>query len=212
MDTNFITGFGPNAVRVGQLHALDSVGARFKQARGLPGSLPVLTCPIRQKDRHLFGSSYERTNVGFGSIDLEDGSKLQSIRFQMGDLQFYWLADMVDPVMWAAIDAWRTVGRFPFMFYMENGKTWDATLGVVNAPHGPLRNEVFRRGANVVPSASTTGQLLSLVASGKLQTEATSDISGVPLRHVFVNALVTEWAKDVVHQVAKASIEEGTYA
>lgn len=206
METNFITGFGPHAVPVGQLHALDSVGARFKQARGLPGSLPVLTCPIRQKDRHLFGSSYEKNNVGFGCIDLEDGSKLQTIRFQMGDLQFYWLADMVDPVMWAAIDAWRTVGRFPFMFYMENGKSWDATLGVVNAPHGPLRNEVFRRDVNVAPSASTTGQLLSLVASGKLQGEATSDIPGVPLRHLFLNALITEWSREVVEEVANVSV------
>lgn len=212
METNFITGFGPNAVPVGQLHALDSVGARFKQARGLPGNLSVLTCPIRQKDRHLFGSSYERTNVGFGSIDLEDGSKLQTIRFQMGDLQFYWLADMVDPVMWAAIDAWRTVGRFPFMFYMENGKTWDATLGVVNAPHEPLRNEVFRRGANVAPSVSTAGELLSLVASGSLQAGAASDIPGVPLRHLFLNALVTEWIQEVVDQVASVSIGERTYA
>jgi hypothetical protein len=124
----------------------------------------------------------------------------------MGDLQFYWLADMVDPVMWAAIDAWRTVGRFPFMFYMENGKTWDATLGVVNAPHGPLRNEVFRRDVNMAPSAGTTSELLSLVASGKLQTGANSDIPGVPLRHLFLNALVTEWAREVVEEVANVSV------
>ncbi|WP_066739189.1 hypothetical protein [Cupriavidus sp. D384] len=212
METNFITGFGPNCVPVGKLHALQSVGARFKQARGLPGNLPVLTCPIRQEDRRMFGPSYENTNLGFGCIDLEDGSKLQTIRFQMEDLQFYWVADIVDPVMWAAIDVWRIVGRFPFLFYMQNGDTWDATFSVVNAPFGSLRNEAFRRGANVAPSAATATELLSLVASGSLQAGATSDIPGVPLRHVFVNALVTEWAKDVVHQVAKASIEEGTYA
>lgn len=98
------------------------------------------------------------------------------------------------------------------MFYMQNGDSWDAKFSVVNAPFGALRNEAFRRGANVAPGASTAGKPLSLVASGSLQAGATSDIPGVPLRHVFVNALVTEWAKDVVHQVAKASIEGRTYA
>ena len=148
---------------------------------------------LLQADRHAHDTAFRNRRV-------------EHAGFAVFLLQFYWLADMVDPVMWAAIDAWRMVGRFPFMFYMENGKTWDGTLGVVNAPSGPLRNEVFRRGANVVPSASTTGELLSLVASGKLQTEATSDISGVPLRHLFLSALVTEWAREAVEEVANVSV------
>ncbi|QGS32350.1 hypothetical protein [Cupriavidus metallidurans] len=189
MDINYTVG--PNRLPIGILRALDEVGAPFRQARGLPGNMPVLTCAIPKKKRHLLGSTYEKSNLGFGCIDLDEGRKLQTLRFQMGDLQFYFVADILDSTMWAAIDMWRTVGRLPFLFYVETDNSWDASFVVVDAITGPLRNEAFRGGPDAVPSASTAYELRDLVLSGQLQKAATSDIPGVPLRHVFVNIMAT---------------------
>ncbi|MCY1558563.1 hypothetical protein D9M68_955100 [compost metagenome] len=53
---------------------------------------------------------------------------------------------------------------------------------------------------NPEPSATTMTQLLRLVSSGILEAEATTDIEGVPLRHVFVNALVTKRVSQFIDQ------------
>ncbi|SDC54025.1 hypothetical protein SAMN05216345_102682 [Cupriavidus sp. YR651] len=189
MDINYFVG--PNRMPIALLRALDEVGAPFRQARGLPGDMPALTCAIPKEKRHLLGSTYEKSTLGFGFIDLDERRKLQTLRFQMGDLQFYFVADMLDATMWEAIDVWRTVGRLPFLFYVEEGDSWDASFVVVDAITGPLRNEAFRGTPDAVPSASTLYELFDLVSSGQLQEAATSDIPGVPLRHVFVNAMST---------------------
>lgn len=187
-DTYFV---GPHRLPIALLRALNEVGAPFRQARGLPGNMPVLTCAIPKEKRHLLASAYEQSNLGFGCIDLDEGRKLQTLRFQMGDLQFYFVADMLDATMWEAIDVWRTVGRLPLLFYVEREGSWDASFVVVDAITGRLRNEAFRGGPDAVPSASTIYELHDLVLSEQLQKAATSDIPGVPLRHVFVNIMAT---------------------
>ncbi len=148
-----------NLLPIGKLEELQLLKTQFKQARGLPGNLPVLSCPISEEQKHLLGSQGGRSNLGFGCINLGDGSKLQTIRFQMGGLQFYWVADMVDPEVWAAIDMWRTVGRMPLLFRIENGKDWDAKFGVIGGPTGSLRNEAFRSDVDSVSTASTVAEL-----------------------------------------------------
>ncbi|AQV96559.1 hypothetical protein BJN34_22085 [Cupriavidus necator] len=200
MQASFILSTTSEFLPMGTLEKLESFGAQFEQARGLPGNLPVLTCPISEKEKHLLESMGGKSNLGFGCINLADGSKLHTIRFQMGGLQFYWVADMVDPEVWAAIDMWRTVGRMPLLFRIENGEDWGAKFGVISGPTGTLSNEVFRRGGNPEPSATTVTQLLRLVSSGILEAEATTDIEGVPLRHVFVNALVTMRVSQFIDQ------------
>lgn len=192
METTYFVTPKRSLLPIGKLEELQSLGTQFKQARGLPGNLPVLTCPISEEEGPLLQSHYNRTTFGFGCIELGDGSKLQTIRAQMGGLQFYWVADMVDPEVWAAIDMWRTVGRVPLLFRIENGESWDAMFFVADAITGTLRNEAFRNSMDSASSASTVAALLRLVSSGLLQAGATTDIPGVPLRHVFVNALVTE--------------------
>ncbi|MHA7684978.1 hypothetical protein [Cupriavidus sp. PET2-C1] len=209
MQASFILSNTSEFLPIGQLETLQSLGAQFEQARGLPGNLPVLTCPISEEQKHLLGSQGGRSNLGFGCINLADGSKLQTIRLQMGGLQFYWVADMVDPEVWAAIDMWRTVGRMPFLFRIENGDFWDASFCVVDAITGPLRNEVFRRGANPESSARAVTQMLGLVSSGILQEQATTDIEGMPLRHVFVNVLVTERVRKFIDKSATVGPGEG---
>lgn len=212
MQTSFILSTKSDFLPMGALEELQSLGVQFEQARGLPGNLPVLSCPISEEQKHLLGSQGGKSNLGFGCINLADGSKLHTIRFQTGGLQFYWVADMVDPEVWAAIDMWRTVGRMPLLFRIENGKDWDAKFGVIGGPTGSLRNEVFRSGANSEPSAWTVTQMLRLVASGILQQEATSDIPGVPLRHVFVNVLVTERVRKFIDRSTMVGPGERKYA
>lgn len=77
-DTYFV---GRKRLPLAVLHALSEVGAPIRQARGLPGDMPVLTCAIPKEKRHLLGSMYEKSNLGFGCIDLDEGRKLQSLRF-----------------------------------------------------------------------------------------------------------------------------------
>lgn len=211
MLANFILSTASEFLPMGTLEKLQSFGAQFEQARGLPGNLPVLTCPISEGQKHLLEGSGGKSNLGFGCINLVDGSKLHTIRFQMGGLQFYWVAEMVDPEVWAAIDMWRSVGRMPLLFRIENGEDWDAKFGVIGGPTGSLSNEVFRRGVNPEPSATTVTQLLGLVSSGILQEQATSDIEGVPLRHVFVNALVTKRVSQFIDQSKVVGAGERKY-
>lgn len=198
MKNKFITATA--FLPTGELQELQSFGVEFKQARGLPGNVPVLTCHITEEQKHLLGPRIGKGNLGFGYIPLDDGIKLQMIRIQLGDLQFYWIAEMDDPELWAAIDMWMAVGRLPVLFKIQNGKDWDCTLIAFATPPGPLPNEAFRTGANLKPSATTMAQLLLLVSSGILQGEATTDIPGVSLRHVFVNVLMTEWTRQFIEQ------------
>ncbi|WP_432260858.1 hypothetical protein [Cupriavidus sp. TMH.W2] len=200
MQASFILSTTSEFLPIGKLETLQSLGVQFEQARGLPGNLPVLTCPISEEQKHLLESLGGKSVLGFGCINLFGGSKLKTIRFQMGGLQFYWVADMVDPEVWAAIDMWRTVGRMPLLFRIENGEDWDAKFCVIGGPTGTLSNEAFRNGANRGPSATTVTQLLRLVSSGILEEQATTDIEGVPLRHVFVNALVTKRVSQFIDQ------------
>ncbi|WP_231942645.1 hypothetical protein [Cupriavidus taiwanensis] len=200
METRFIMPSKTNSLPIGTLEKLQSLGVQFKQARGLPGNLPVLTCPISEEQKHLLGSQYRKSNLGFGCIELGEGSRLQTIRFQMGDLQFYWVADMADPEVWAAIDMWRAVGRMPLLFRIESGDSWDMSFFVIDALTGKFRNEAYRSGGNSASTASTMDALFQLVSSGVLQAQATTDISGMSLRHVFVNVLVTKRVSPFVEQ------------
>jgi len=93
-------------VAIGTLEKLQSLRPKPNQAAGLPGDIPVLTCPVPSTDAHCLASNYSQSRFGFGRIQLEDGW-LMTIRLQLGDLQIYWLAEMTDPEVWAAIDMWR---------------------------------------------------------------------------------------------------------
>ncbi|AQV96558.1 hypothetical protein BJN34_22080 [Cupriavidus necator] len=198
MKNKFITATA--FLATGELQELQSFGVEFKQARGLPGNVPVLTCHITEEQKHFLGPQIGKGNLGFGYIPLEDGVNVQMIRIQLGDLQFCWIAEMDDPDLWAAIDMWMSVGRLPVLFKIQDEKAWDYVLIAFTTPPGPLPNEAFRTDANLGPSETTMAQLLLLVASGTLQEEATTDIPGISVRHVFVNVLMTEWTRRFIEQ------------
>ncbi len=117
METEFTTG--TSFLAIGELKELQSFGVEFKNARGLPGNLPVLTCHIGEKQKHFLGPKIGKGSLGFGYIPLDDGIKLQMIRIQLGDLQFCWIAEMDDPDLWADPPAQRQTSCKNV--YLQNG-------------------------------------------------------------------------------------------
>ncbi|WP_147309972.1 hypothetical protein [Paraburkholderia sp. BL6669N2] len=178
-------------VPLGRLEQLKSLGYRPKQSIGLPQDMPVLTCPVAAHDAECFSMKDGQLNFGFGTIQTQHGL-VQSIRLQLNDVQIYWLADMTDPEVWAALDKWRKAGHALIQFDVR-GQTEELGYSLflkAGVPHGTYRNEQFR---NVpAPSAQLIWDgMATLAMSGKLQRQAESDIEGMQLRRVFVNVLLT---------------------
>ena len=177
-------------VAVGRLEKLRTLRTASSPATGLPGDIPVLTCPIAARDAQCLASNYRHASLGFGRIQLEEGI-LMTIRLQLGEIQVYWVAEMTDPEIWAAIDMWKRVRRVPIAFKVESGDQWRVKFCTPEISSGKLSNEQFRT-PDREPTAHTWHGLASLAGSGLLQMGATSDIPGVGLRRVFVSALLTE--------------------
>ncbi|MEX3785799.1 hypothetical protein [Paraburkholderia sp. BR14374] len=182
----------PSLTALGRLEPLNSFSSRPKQSIGLPGDMPVLTCPIAAADADSFAMKNADVNFGFGTIQSKAGL-VQSIRLQVHDVQIFWLADMTDPEVWAAIDKWRQAKHAAVQFDVrgstgEHGRSVFLKTGV---PVGTYRNEQFRNAP--VPLAETIWKgMVDLADSGLLQLEAETDIKGISLRRVFVNLLFTE--------------------
>jgi hypothetical protein len=177
-------------VAVGRLEKLWTLTKGSSPATDLPGDIPVLTCPIAATDAPGLESNCRQSCFGFGRIQLDE-SVLMAIRLQRGDIQVYWVAEMTDPETWAAIDMWKRVRRVPIAFKVEAGDQWRVKFCTPEISSGKLSNEQFRT-PDREPTARTWHGLASLVGSGLLQRGATSDIPGLVLRRVFVNALLTE--------------------
>jgi hypothetical protein len=93
----------PSLIALGRLERLQSFEPRPKQSIGLPGDLPVLTCPVAANDADCFNMKDGQFSFGFGTIRMQHGL-VQSIRVQLNDVQIFWLADMTDPEVWAALE------------------------------------------------------------------------------------------------------------
>lgn len=188
----------PSLIALGRLEPLNSFDSRPKQSIGMPRDTPVLTCPIAAVDAECFSMKNADVNFGFGTIQLQAGL-VQSIRVQVHDVQIFWLADMTDPEVWAAIDKWRQAKHAPVLFNVrgepgEHGRSVFLKAGV---PLGTYRNERFRN--ELMPPAEHIWKgMAELVDSGILQRQAETDIEGIPLRRVFVNLLFTERFKPYV--------------
>jgi len=163
-----------------------------KLARALPPALPVLTCPVEQSDqRILMGLRMRQHCFGFGSVPMT-GDKVMTIRLQLDGLQVYWLADMSDPEVWAAIDAWRKAGKIPFCFGFASRTKQDCMLGTIDiAAEAPKISKFRDRVTPEIPEG-IWDQMADLATSGLMQIQATSDIPGVALEHVLVNVLATK--------------------
>ncbi|CAN7545739.1 hypothetical protein [Caballeronia sp. LjRoot31] len=178
-------------VGIGGLVELRSLDVRPKQTIGMPIDTPVLACPLAPTDAHLLSKCNGRANFGFGHIPRQD-SLLMTIRAQIGGLQIYWVTEMADPEVWAAIDKWKKVKRVPVMLETHEGERIDLVFGVFDMPPGTLRNEAHRHGPDPVPTAQRLHDIVSYVGSGVLQTRATTDVLGVPLQQVLANVILTE--------------------
>jgi hypothetical protein len=181
----------PSLIAIGRLEPLSSFNSRPKLSIGLPSDMPVLTCPVAAIDADCFGMRNADVNFGFGTIQLKTGL-VQSIRVQVGDVQIFWLADMTDPEVWAAIDKWRHAKHAPVQFDVrgEPGEHGHSVFLKAGVPLGTYRNEAFRD-VPPPPAESIWRAMTDLADSGMLQQQAESDIEGIPLRRVFVNVLLT---------------------
>ncbi|CAE6836555.1 hypothetical protein R69619_06812 [Paraburkholderia nemoris] len=193
-----VSDMNPSFIGIGRLELLQSFESRPNQAIGLPGDMPVLMCPVAASDADCFAMKEGRGNFGFGTIQLRQGL-VQSIRVQVNDVQIYWLADMTDPEVWAAIDKWRKAKEALVQFNVRGqpGEPGHSVFLKPGVPQGTYRNEQFRNGP--APSAQHIWDgMATLAQTGILEQQAESDIEGVPLRRVFVNLLLTERFKPCV--------------
>ncbi|RKR36246.1 hypothetical protein [Paraburkholderia sp. BL17N1] len=182
----------PSFIAIGRLELLQSFESRPNQAIGLPGDMPVMMCPVAASDADCFATKEGRVNFGFGAIQLRQGL-VQSIRVQINDVQTYWLTDMTDPAVWAALDKWRKAKQALVQFNVrgEPGELGHSVFLKPGVPQGAYRNEQFRNGP--APSARHIWAAMSALAhSGILEQQAESDIEGITLRRVFVNLLLTK--------------------
>jgi hypothetical protein len=196
-DTNE-TGIGGGNVALGRLEEVKSFGIRPKLAIGLPCDFPVLTFPLRAAEALCVSANYRHANFGFGHMELEDG-RLMTMRLQLGGVQFYWLAEMTDPELWAAIDMWKRAKRVLFGLKIENGNAWNIKFGATDVGIGRLTAEKYRDCPRRVATAHDWHAMTSLV-TGFVQMRATTDIPGVPLQHVFASALLTSQFEEVAHE------------
>jgi len=187
-----------SVVATGHLLLLGLFNPRPKETIGLPGDISVLTFPISARHAHLFEKKYEDARFGFGHVELEDGPVL-TMRFQLGDFQIYWVADITDPELWAAIDSWKRARRVPIMFAVDQAGRRNGYVAVVGIPGQTLPEEVHRD-SDRRPTVDTWHAMASLAGSGLLQMQATSDIPGMALQHVLAGAVLTRRLEPFVHQ------------
>lgn len=139
-----------------------------------------------------FATKEGRGNFGFGAIQLRQGL-VYSIRVQVNGVQTYWLTDMTDPEVWAALDKWRKAKQALIQFNVrgEPGELGHSVFLKPRVPQGAYRNEQFRNAP--APSVKNIWAGMSALAqSGILEQQAESDIEGITLRRVFVNVLLTK--------------------
>ncbi|KER69926.1 hypothetical protein HR51_20990 [Burkholderia cepacia] len=189
---------GKSAVALGRLEALHSLGRRPDMAAGFPEDMPFLTFPLTASEARCLPRDVRKANFGLGHMELAD-RMLMTMRLQLEGTQLYWIAEMTDPELWAAIDMWRKYGRVPFALKVKNGGGWSVVFGGMDFSNKPLTDEKYRAGPQRVASTYDWHEMAGLV-TGFIQTHATTDIPGVPLEHVFASALLTEQYEEVARE------------
>ncbi|MEN8503602.1 MULTISPECIES: hypothetical protein [Paraburkholderia] len=178
-------------VATGELLPLRSLRDRPKFSDGMPDDTPVLVFPVAPYEAPLLSKPVENACFGCGLVPLVDGC-FMTMRYQMDDLQVCWVAQMTDPEVWSAIESWKRVGRVIILFSIHDADgSRRGLISAVDVENHRLVNEKFRYPEGA-PTVNTWHQMSSLVRSGLLQLVATSDIEGVPLRHVLMGVLVTQ--------------------
>lgn len=191
MKANFTQETRNNRVSIGSLYQFELLREQFARASHLEGNLPVLSCMVPQEHAHLLGAGRIETRVGYGRFELDGGHQLQTIQIQINSVLFAWVTDMDDDVVWGAIDVWRAVGQLPLMLRLDKGNRWQPLCAVLKAPTGALGNDIYRDEEDSRSTSERASQLLEVVSSGRMQAQAKPLIPEVPVRHVFVSAMLT---------------------
>ncbi|WP_232448212.1 hypothetical protein [Burkholderia ubonensis] len=185
-------------VAIGRLEELQSFGDRPAMARGLPEDMPFLTFPLKAREAACIPSSVGSFCFGLGRIQLSD-RMLMTMRLQLEGTQFYWVAEMTDPELWAAIDMWRKYERLPIGLKVDNGDGWGAIFLETRFHNRTLRDEIYRAAPQRDATAHDWREMAGLV-TGFIQQQATTDIDHVPLQHVFASALLTKQYANVAEE------------
>ncbi|MFP3588523.1 hypothetical protein SCB29_33550 [Paraburkholderia sp. SIMBA_055] len=189
---------GKSPVALGRLQALRSLSARPKMAQGLPDDMPFLTFPLKAHQARCLPTSVQNFNFGLGHMQLSD-RMLMTMRLQLESTQLYWIAEMTDPELWAAIDMWRKYERLPIGIMIDNGDGWGAMFLETRFFNEQLRDEKYRAAPQREATAHDWHEMAGLV-TGYIQMQATTDINHIPLQHVFASALLTKQYEDVAEK------------
>lgn len=188
-DTTFV------AVAFGSLASSAEYKANSRRAKGLPGNLPVLSATVDLPELEVLKRTNGRGNApscfGFGHIQMQtisgDPAPIMTIRFQLGGVQVYWLADMSDGDVWRAIDAWRKRKQVP----LSIGHSTEMVFTILDYAVERMVLDKFR--GEIRPEATPDFPEIAatLASSGIIEAQATTDIPGVELELVVVNVLVS---------------------
>lgn len=165
--------------------------ATSKLAAGLPPDFPMLSCPIADEDASFIPAGVIRYRMNFGAA-IGVGSPLMTMRLQINGAQIYWLADPTDPEVCAAFARWKRAGRVPISLDFDAGNERECTFCVPEISKSLSGLEDLREYAGQPLTEYVWKSMVTLSASGKLQRQATTDISDIRLERVLVNLLVTK--------------------
>lgn len=185
-------------VALGRLEPLHSLGERPKSAAGLPDDMPILTFPLKAYEARCVPTNPKSMCFGFGHMELSD-RMLMTIRLQFEGTQLYWIAEMTDPELWAAIDMWRKYERVPVGLKIDNGGNWSLAFVNIDWAIKTLRDEKYRAAPQRDATAQDWHEMSGLV-TGYVQRQATTDIDGTQLQHVFASALLTNQYEMVANE------------
>ncbi|MDN7894315.1 hypothetical protein QZM93_37570 [Burkholderia cepacia] len=185
------SGVDRGIIALGALLPLWLFKPRPEGTFGLADNTPVLTCPVSESDAHHLMTRHRGSCLSFGRIDLGD-DVLMTIRLQFGDVQVCWLADVNDPQLWESIELWKRAGRVPTMLSIHAGEGRQQFFGVSDMPSNLPSMDAAWYGPDNFPTRYDWDRMGSLVASGSWLVNPTTDIQGVPVRHVFANVLLTK--------------------
>ncbi|CAE6934313.1 hypothetical protein R70211_05298 [Paraburkholderia domus] len=184
-------------VALGRLELLNSFADRPKLAEGLPDNMPVLTFPLKPYEARYVPMNPTSMCFGFGHMELSD-RMLMTMRLQFAGTQLYWIAEMTDPELWAAIDMWRKYQRVPIGLKIDHGDGWNKVFVNVDWEIKTLRDEKYRAGPQRDATAQDWREMAGLV-TGYVQGQATTDIDDTPLQYVFASALLTKQYEKVAN-------------
>ncbi|NVH75742.1 hypothetical protein FSB08_25170 [Paraburkholderia sp. JPY432] len=166
-------------------------GSEPEKAIALPDYTPVLTFNMEVRNIDELRSRYRPTSFGWSFIEIGD-CLLMIFCLQVGDVQFHWVAHATDPDLWEAIEMWKRAGKVTTLLRVAEGERRRILIGAAEiSSHTPSLSSDWH-GPDHAPTAETLQKLASVVASGLLKSQATSDIPGIELRHVFANVLLTK--------------------